>query len=92
MPKLPFITDNNLDLAILHVVNSLDKAKENRDKTIEVLKEGNIFESPLFSNSIDPFAMKYGMSFYGAEKWLEIEINRQLYKTFEYKKNSRNND
>lgn len=85
MPILPFITDKKLDFAIQHVANALDKAKENKVKTLSSLDKDKIFESPLFSNSIDPFAMKFGLSFYGDEKWLEMEINRQLYKTFEQK-------
>lgn len=83
MAKLPFINDVKLDSAINHVTSALNTLQDDKVTIIEALNNKDVFGSKLFSNSIDPFAMKFGMSLYGDEKWLEMEINRQLYKTFE---------
>jgi len=85
MAKLSFINDEKLDLAISHVTKALDTLQQDKIEIIEAVEGNNIFSSSLFSNSIDPFAMKFGMALYGEEKWLEMEVIRQLYKTFEQK-------
>jgi hypothetical protein len=83
MPKLPFISDSNIDSAIEHVTSALSSLQDEKERIVNALANNQIFESSLFSNSMDPFAMKFGMALYGEEKWLETEITRQLYKTFE---------
>lgn len=85
MSKLPFISDLNLDKAINHVTSALGNLQNDKNAIIQSFENDDIFGSKLFSNSIDPFAMKFGMSLYGEDKWLEAEISRQLYKTFEQK-------
>ena len=85
MPTLPFITDINLDRAISHVLNSLNDADRFKESVIINIKNDTIFKSSLFSNSVDPFAMTFGLELCGSDNWLRTEVLRQLYKTYEQK-------
>ncbi|PSV15266.1 hypothetical protein C0W59_11015 [Photobacterium kishitanii] len=83
--KLPFISNDDLSDAIEHVTNSLNDAEDFKRSVIKNIKNDTIFNSSLFSNTIDPFAMTFGLELYGSENWLQAEISRQLYKTYEQK-------
>jgi len=85
VPTLPFISDINLEKAISHVTNSLNDADSFKTSVIFNIKNDTIFKSDLFSNSLDPFAMVFGLELCGQENWLRTEVLRQLYKTYEQK-------
>ncbi|WP_170930182.1 Eco47II family restriction endonuclease [Vibrio coralliirubri] len=85
LQKLPFISDENLCHAIEHVTDCLNDATQFKESVIENVQADTIFKSSLFSNSIDPFAMTFGLELYGSENWLQAEVSRQLYKTYEQK-------
>lgn len=82
---LSFVDNDVFIEAIKHVRGSLDDALLFEKSVIQSIKDDDIFSSKLFSNSIDPFSMQYGMIFSSDEAWLETEVRRQLYKTFEQK-------
>jgi hypothetical protein len=67
------------------VLSSLNDASNYEQSIIKSLEEGDIFKSSLFSNSIDPFAMQFGISLSNDVTWFSTEVRRQLYKTLEQK-------
>lgn len=84
MSKIDFISETDFEAAIRHVVSAIDSAKEFEESiNQQLVAGGDIFKSSLFSNSVDPFLMKFGMSLLSREEWLITEVNRQLNKTFE---------
>ncbi|MCK8136337.1 hypothetical protein [Pseudoalteromonas sp. 2CM28B] len=79
MQTLPFISNENLEKAIYHVTNSLNDADDFKDSVILNIENNTIFKSDLFSNSVDPFAMVFGLELCGKDNWLRTEVLRQLY-------------
>lgn len=83
--NLGFVSNENYELAVNHVINAIEEAKKFEKSIEEAIKKNDIFSSKLFSNSLDPFSMKFGMSLSNEKSWIATEVKRQLYKTFEQK-------
>ena len=85
MPYVSFISDYDFDRAVNHVISAIHSVQAFEQSVIASVNAGNIFSCNLFSNGLDPFAMRFGMELSSDEVWLETEVRRQIYKTFEQK-------
>ena len=85
MSDLGFVTNENYELAVNHVIKAIEDAKSYENSIIIAIGKSNIFSSDFFSNSLDPFSMQFGMSLSSDKSWIATEVKRQLYKTFEQK-------
>lgn len=83
MAIVSFVSDADFDLAVKHVVDAISSVQEFECSVKVALESGNVFSCDLFSNGLDPFAMKFGMELSSDKSWLATEVKRQIYKTFE---------
>jgi hypothetical protein len=78
-----FITDEHFKNCVRHVLNAYSNAISLKESIEESIKNGNIFQSLLFKNIVDPFKMAFDVNKIGIEEWIKKEVLRQLDKSVE---------
>ena len=80
-----FISDEYYKECVRYVLDSFNKAYDLRDSIKKAVEKGDIFESELFSNVVDPFKMQFEVEKIGIREWIQKEVLRQLDKSVEQK-------
>lgn len=80
-----FISDNHFKDCVRHVLNAYDNAITLKESIEYSIKKGDIFQSLLFKNIVDPFKMAFDINKIGIEEWIKKEVLRQLDKSVEQK-------
>lgn len=80
-----FISDEHFKECVRHVLNAYDNALTLKESIENSILKGDIFQSLLFENIVDPFKMAFDISKIGIEEWIKKEVLRQLDKSVEQK-------
>ena len=80
-----FISDDHFKNCVRHVLNAYDNAITLKESIAISIERGDVFQSLLFKNIVDPFKMAFDINKIGIEEWIKKEVLRQLDKSVEQK-------
>jgi hypothetical protein len=80
---VPFVSDEHFKQCVRHVLLTFNNALDMKISIERAIARGDVFDSLLFSNVVDPFKMAFEIKKIGGREWVKKEILRQLDKSVE---------